>query len=59
MGGQRRGSVIAYSREVVKIYLKSAAGYAKYIPLGGKDLFLRIRVVNAQQRLPPAESPAR
>lgn len=57
--GHNRGSFIALTLEGLKFILKSAAGYATYIPLGIGRLFLSIYPIKEQARLPPAESPAK
>lgn len=38
---------------------RHTAGYAKSIPIGFSNLFLKIIPIRAQTRFPPAESPTR
>lgn len=57
--GHSKGSVTALILEGLNFTLKSSAGYAKYIPLGGGSLYNNIFPINEHARFPPADYPIR
>jgi hypothetical protein len=51
------GVLKAISLDGENLASRQTAGYAKSIPIGFGNLFLKIIPIRAQTRLPPAESP--